>query len=126
MTKENFGHESELSNPYENTDCRASRFATRSAKVDGRSNTLLPMQILVCVMFAIPGTLLAPFAVWLLIASIVQLLRHAWIGSILVLVFCTGALCLLSLTWMFVFFGSRLVPREANSTFKEDDRRRFN
>jgi len=66
---------------------------------------LATARVLTAVFVAIPGTIAAPFAIWLMVASILQFIYHQWIVSLLVILVCALALITLGLVWAFVIFG---------------------
>lgn len=59
--------------------------------------------IAICV--ALPATLLAPFAIWLAIASVMQFVYTGNALSVIVLVVCIAGLVGVGAVWSFVIFG---------------------
>jgi len=66
---------------------------------------LTTVRVLTALFVAIPGTIAAPFAIWLMVASMLQFIYHQWIVSLLVVLFCALALITLGFVWTFVIFG---------------------
>lgn len=66
---------------------------------------LLAIRVLVAVILGIPGTLLAPFAAWLVVASSWQIVLKTTPLAIPVLVISQLALVGLLCLWWFVIFG---------------------
>jgi hypothetical protein len=69
------------------------------------------VRIAVALFLAIPGTLAAPFAVWLLIASLAQFTYHRWALSLIPVFVCVLALVALIIVWTYVIFGPSLFYR---------------
>lgn len=70
-------------------------------------NTHIPARLAIAILIALPGTLIAPFALWLLAASFLQFLNHRWIVSWIVTLFSLECLLALSIVWGYVILGPR-------------------
>ena len=73
-------------------------------------NRLLPLRLLIAIVLGIPGTCLAPFAIWLAVASIGQIVLGTTPLAIPVLLIAILALLGLLCLWWFVIFGLQSRP----------------
>ena len=69
-------------------------------------NTFFALRIITAIVLGVPGTLVAPFAIWLIVASTLQFIYNPWfVVSLLVILICIIALIALGVVWAFVIFG---------------------
>lgn len=62
-------------------------------------------RIATALLVALPGTIAAPFALWLLVASFLQFLHQRWIVSWIVALFSMECLMTLLIVWGYVILG---------------------
>ena len=76
------------------------------SKSVNRRNSFIAVRIAAALVLAVPGTLVAPFAIWLIVVSTLQFIYHPWfVVSLLVILICIIALIALGFVWGFVILG---------------------